>query len=152
MLYEVITVDLTYTVNGQGTNYVTCSSIDCHFSNAVTPHWYTDDIAPDVVTLTAVAGPNPRSIKVTWNAPGDDAGVDNTTPYVYDMRYGTSAAIAQNFGLTTNYVGGLPAAYIRGSASEVIVEDLNPGTTYYFSLKTRDTAGNWSAASAAASA
>jgi predicted CXXCH cytochrome family protein len=146
-------------VNGAGTAYVTCSTVDCHFDNAVTPHWYTDDVAPAQVTLTAVPGPTPRSIKVTWNAPGDDGNVANTTPYVYDLRYGTSGATATNFALTEdaqgwgpNYAGNLPAAYNQGYASEAIIENLAPATTYYFSLKTRDTAGNWSTASATANA
>ncbi len=138
--------------NGSGTNYVTCSNIDCHFEQPVTPHWYTDDIAPAAVSLTAVAGPEPRSIKVSWNAPGDDNNVANTTPYVYDLRYGTSSVIATDFSSTTNYAGNLPAAYKQGSLSEAVIRNLNIGTTYYFSLKTRDTAGNWSAASSAASA
>jgi predicted CXXCH cytochrome family protein len=138
--------------NGAGTNYVTCSNIDCHFDMPRTPHWYTDDIAPAAVTLTAAAGPKPRTIKVTWNAPGDDDNVADTTPYVYDLRIGTTAAIATDFARTDNYAGNLPAAYKQGFASEAIVENLNVGTTYYFSLKTRDTAGNWSPASAAVSA
>jgi hypothetical protein len=145
-------VDSDPIVNGGGTAYVTCSTIDCHFNNARTPHWYTDDIAPALVTLTAVPGPNPRSIKVSWNAPGDDNNVADTTPYVYDMRYGTSAATATNFGLTDNYAGNLPAAYTQGYASEAVIENLNVGTTYYFSLKSSDVAGNWSPASAAVSA
>jgi predicted CXXCH cytochrome family protein len=145
-------VDTSYTVNGQGTNYVTCSNIDCHFDMPRTPHWYTDDIAPAAVTLTAAAGPRPRTVKVTWNAPGDDDNVADTTPYVYDLRIGTTAAIATDFALTDNYAGNLPAAYKQGFASEAIVENLAVGTTYYFSLKTRDTVGNWSPASAAVSA
>ena len=63
------------------------------------------------------------------------------------LRVGTDAATAQNFALTTNYAGNLPAAYKQGSASEAIIQNLNPGTTYYFSLKTRDAVGNWSLAS-----
>jgi predicted CxxxxCH...CXXCH cytochrome family protein len=145
-------VDTDAVINRASDVYVTCSTIDCHFNNAVTPHWYTDDIAPALVTLTAVAGPNPRSIKVSWNAPGDDNNVADTTPYVYDMRYGTSAATATNFGLTTNYAGNLPAAYKQGSLSEAIIENLNFGTTYYFSLKSCDVVGNCSPASAAVSA
>lgn len=128
-----------------GTN--SCATIDCHFNNTTTPHWYTDNVPPAAVTLAAVSGPNPRSIKVSWNAPGDDNNLVNTTPYVYDLRYGTSAAIATDYNSTTNYAGNLPAAYAEGYLSEAVVENLTPATTYYFSLRTQDTAGNWSATS-----
>ena len=145
-------VDTSYALNGQGTNYVTCSNVDCHFDQPVTPHWYTDNIAPAAVTLTAVPGPKPRSIKVSWTAPGDDNNQADTTAYVYDLRIGTTSGEATNFGLTTNYAGNLPAAYKQGSASEAIIQNLNVGTTYYFSLKSQDNQGNWSTASSAVSA
>jgi len=137
--------------NGSGTSYVTCSNVDCHFDMPRTPHWYTDDVKPETVTLTAVAGPNPRSIKVSWNAPGDDAGVDDTTPYVYDLRMGTSSAIATNFISTTNYAP-VPMTYKRGAATEVVVENLTPAQGLYFGLRTKDTAGNWSDPSVTAAA
>jgi hypothetical protein len=142
--------DNNASVSGQGTNLVNCSLVDCHFNNTVTPHWYTDLTPPDVRSLTAEQGTEPRSIKVSWLAPGDDAGVDNTTAYVYDMRYSVNdgGADATNFASTSNYVGGLPATYNRGFASSVVAKNLEPGDTYYFSLRTRDTAGNWSAGSA----
>lgn len=143
-------------VSGQGTNYVTCTNIDCHFNMPRTPQWYTDNLAPAVVSLTAVPGPYPRSIKVSWNAPGDDNNDADTTPYVYDLRYstvsGTGANAASDYTSTSNYAGNLPAAYKQGSLSEAIIQNLNPGTTYYFSLKSQDTTGTWSGASAEASA
>ena len=66
------------------------------------------------------------------------------------MRFSVNdgGAGAVNYCSTTNYVGGLPAAYKQGYNSAVIVENLTPGATYYFSLRTRDTAGNWSDPSA----
>ncbi|MBE0502631.1 MAG: CxxxxCH/CxxCH domain-containing protein [Desulfuromonadales bacterium] len=132
----------------------TCSLVDCHFNNAVTPHWYTDIYPPAQVTLTATTGvaAKPRSINVSWTSPGDDANVANTTVHRYDMRYGTSSAIASDFGRTDNYAGGLPLAYAQGTLQDVTIDNLTPGTTYYFSLRSQDVAGNWSTPSAVVSA
>ncbi|MDT8441992.1 MAG: CxxxxCH/CxxCH domain-containing protein [Desulfuromonadales bacterium] len=148
-------VDPDPVINGGGTNYVTCSTIDCHFNNAVTPHWYTDNIAPAQVALTAsLTDPavEPRSIRLSWTSPGDDANVADTTVYRYDMRYGTSSAIASDFVRTDNYVGGLPLAYMQGTLQDVLVDSLTPGQTYYFSLRSQDVAGNWSSPSPVVSA
>lgn len=133
----------------------TCSTVDCHFNNAVTPHWYADTYPPAQVTLSAVAvdpATNPRAIKLSWTSPGDDANVANTTVYRYDMRYGTSSGIASDFNSLTNHVGGLPLAYMQGTVQEVLVDNLTPGTTYYFSMRSQDAAGNWSTPSAVVSA
>ena len=133
----------------------TCFTVDCHFNNAVTPHWYADTYPPAQVTLTPVAvnpAVNPRAIKLSWTSPGDDANVAGTTVYRYDMRYGTSSAIASDFNSLTNHVGGLPLAYMRGTVQDVLVDNLTPGQTYWFSLRSQDAAGNWSTPSTPVSA
>lgn len=146
-------IDANGVRNRLASNKVTCSTVDCHFNNAITPHWYADTFPPAAVSLTAATSvTRPNAIKVTWLAPGDDDNVAETTPYKYDMRYGTTSIIAADFASTTNYVGNIPAAYKQGYSQEVEVENLAPGTTYYFTLRTQDTAGNWSTASTVTSA
>ncbi|MDT8441870.1 MAG: CxxxxCH/CxxCH domain-containing protein [Desulfuromonadales bacterium] len=133
----------------------TCSTVDCHFNNAVTPHWYADTFPPAQVALTAVStnpAVEPRAIRLSWTSPGDDDNVADTTVYRYDMRYGTSSAIASDFARTDNYVGGLPLAYAQGTLQDVLADNLTPGQTYYFSLRSQDVAGNWSTPSLVASA
>ena len=143
-----LAVDSDGVFNGNST----CSNINCHFDNGYTPHWYAiDNIAPDAASsaLTLLAGPNPNSLQVTFNAPGMDAGLANTTAYVYDMRISESPINAGNFDAAT-YVGGLPATYVYGEPTEVNIENLDPLRTYYVALRTQDTEGLWSATPATA--
>jgi predicted CxxxxCH...CXXCH cytochrome family protein len=123
---------------------VTCNNIDCHFDMPTTPHWYDDIYPPAAVSLTAQPGPEPRSIEVKWLAPGDDDNVADTTAYVYDLRMSNSAISTNPEFSGATVVGGLPAAYKQNYNSVVVVENLDPLQTYHFSLKTKDTAGNWS--------
>ncbi|MDT8422430.1 MAG: CxxxxCH/CxxCH domain-containing protein, partial [Desulfuromonadales bacterium] len=120
----------------------TCSTVACHASAPFTPHWYTDTVAPGDVTLTAAAGPVPRSIKLTWTAVGDDGTLDGTA-YKYDIRMGTTSAIAIDFGLATNHVQGVPTVKRMGAAQEAIIHGVDPSTTYYFALRTYDVTGNF---------
>ena len=118
----------------------TCSNVACHASAPYTPHWYADTVAPANVTLTAVLGPVPRSIRLTWTAPGDDANIDGTA-YKYDIRWGTSSATATNFDpspTATNYVKGVPTVKRQGQPQETIIHGVDPSTTYYFALRTYD--------------
>jgi predicted CxxxxCH...CXXCH cytochrome family protein len=115
----------------------TCSAVACHAGAPFTPHWYADTTAPGNVTLTAAVGPVPRSIKLTWTAPGDDGSIDGTA-YKYDIRMGTTSGIATDFTSTTNYVQGVPTVKRMGSAQETIIHNVNPSATYYFSLRTYD--------------
>ena len=145
-------VDGNPVVNRADNVHVTCSTIDCHFNNAVTPHWYDDDVPPApllIPNIAASTGTEPNSIKITWTSPGDDGNTADTTPYKYEMRYGTTPGDATTYSYTPgfpgdplNYVGGMPMAYKQGSPQEVTVRDLTPGQTYYFTLKTWDVAGN----------
>jgi predicted CxxxxCH...CXXCH cytochrome family protein len=131
-----------------------CNTVDCHFNNAVTPHWYADTTAPAQVALTATTGvaAKPRSINVSWVSPGDDNNLANTTVHRYDMRYATNSTDATDFGRTDNHVGGLPLAYMQGTTQEVSVDNLTSGATYYFCLRSQDVAGNWSLPSTVVSA
>ena len=121
----------------------TCSAVACHAGAPFTPHWYADTTAPGNVTLYAEAGPVPRSIRLYWDAPGDDDTLDGTA-YKYDMRMATNATDAANFDLTTNYVQGVPTVTRTGKIADplddqqAIIHNVNPSTTYYFSLRTYD--------------
>ncbi|MDT8442159.1 MAG: CxxxxCH/CxxCH domain-containing protein [Desulfuromonadales bacterium] len=115
----------------------TCSSVACHASAPYTPHWYTDTVPPANVTLTASAGPVPRSIKLSWTAPGDDGNLDGTA-YKYDIRWGTSQATAEDFALTSNHVKGVPTVERQGASQEAIIHGVDTDTTYYFALRTYD--------------
>jgi hypothetical protein len=108
-----------------------------------------DTTPPATVTNFVAINPTSSSIMLTWIAPGDDGGTGTASRY--DIRY-------SQFPLTTeiwpsaNQAAGEPSPRPAGSADTFVVTGLNPATLYYFSLKTADEAGNWSAKSVIASA
>ncbi len=115
----------------------TCSLTACHASAPFTPAWYGDTVPPGNVTLNHEDGPEPRSIRLYWIAPGDDTNIDGTA-YKYDIRTGPDAGTAANYALTTNFVGDVPTVKRVGQPQEAIIRNLTPGNTYYFSLRTYD--------------
>src|SRR6185436_4170238 len=79
-----------------------------------------------------------------WSSPGDDSHVGRAV--AYDMRVSTAPINEANFG-SASPVDGVPAPAADGTAQQVVVRGLTPGTRYYFAIKTVDDAGNWSAIS-----
>ncbi|MEA2029987.1 MAG: hypothetical protein U9N55_00090, partial [candidate division Zixibacteria bacterium] len=65
------------------------------------------------------------------------------TAYQYDIRYSTSEINDDNWNSATQ-ADGEPNPQTAGSNETFIVEGLNPGTTYYFAIKTADEVSNWS--------
>ncbi|WP_223636974.1 lamin tail domain-containing protein [Corallococcus sp. EGB] len=109
----------------------------------------SDTQAPAVAAnfrATAVSG---GSIRLDWQAPGDD-GVLGTAAR-YELRYATSAITDATFDSAT-LVTGVPAPKTAGTAESFTVTGLTEGTTYYFALKTFDGAGNASGLATASSA
>ncbi len=145
--------------NSAGVGQYTCSTIDCHFNNSNTPHWYGDttiqtfpsgNVKPNPIAPTRALlvepGPNPGSLKVTYNSPGMDINLPNTTAYAYDMRIAPSGTDISTLGpfLLATRVGGMPSTYSYNELTEVQIESLNPGLSYNVALRTRDTEGLWS--------
>lgn len=89
----------------------------------------------------AAASNSSNSITLTWTAPGDDDY--NGTASQYDVRYSTSVLNDANWGSATQAINE-PNPQITGAAEFFIVDNLNPGTTYYFAIKTADEVPNWS--------
>jgi hypothetical protein len=79
-----------------------------------------------------------------WHATGDDSIFGRAT--AYDLRYSTSPITITNFGSAMG-VPNLPIPSPAGYTENITVSGLSSGTTYYFALKARDEAGNWSALS-----
>src|SRR5262252_8989051 len=114
----------------------------------------TEDILlPLIVTVLIGLGtsgvppgssPPPFSLSLSWTAPGDDGKVGRAQ--AYSLRYSTAPITESNFAIATQ-VSGMPAPGAAGAIEDVTVTGLEQNTTYYFALKTRDEAGNWSALS-----
>ncbi len=104
---------------------------------------------PDVVAPSPVTNLNATEIYdnkcwLTWSAPGDD-GLTGLAA-AYDLRYSTTPINDANFTSATP-VSPQPVPLLAGSAQSFLALNLTPGTTYYFAIKTRDEAGNWSSLS-----
>jgi len=95
-------------------------------------------VAPANVTDLATAAPTAISLDLTWTAPAD--GTDPA--YRYDIRMATVPITAANFSSQTQLTAPIPAA--PGTAETLTVTALNPGTTYFFAMKSYDYYGNWS--------
>jgi len=100
-----------------------------------------DTIAPAAVANLAVNDVSAGSITLSWTAPGDDGTAG--TAATYDLRYATSGAIVSDadFGAATQ-AQGEPGPQTAGSAETFTLTGLAPGTSYFFSLKIADEAGN----------
>ena len=104
---------------------------------------------PDGTPPSTIANLNATEIYdnkvwLTWTAPGDDGIVG--VAQVYDLRYSTSPLDASNFAGATA-VSPQPSPLPYGSAQSYLVQGLTPGVTYFFAIRARDDAGNWSSIS-----
>lgn len=61
----------------------------------------------------------------------------------YSLRYSTAPIVGANFNSATE-ASGLPIPATSGSTEIFTLSGLAPNTIYYFAIKTRDEAGNWS--------
>ena len=91
--------------------------------------------------LAHAQGAGPDSLTLRWTAVGDDSL--SGTAAAYDLRMAGSPITASNWS-TATALSGLPAPLASGATQQVVVRRLAPGSTYYFALRVRDDAGNWS--------
>lgn len=91
-----------------------------------------------------LASATPNSATLSWSAPGNDG--NQGTASAYDIRYSTSNITEGNWGSATT-VSGEPTPQPAGSSESFAVGGLEPGTPYYFAIKTADSVPNWSALS-----
>jgi len=97
-----------------------------------------DYVPPPPVSLTVVVGKS--TAVAAWAAPGDPCNY--ATCAEYDLRYSTSTITECNFAAATRASVAAPSS--PGNAECFDLTGLACGTTYYFAVKTRDSAGNWS--------
>jgi Subtilase family/FG-GAP-like repeat len=95
-------------------------------------------------------GEEPAGVKLTWTAPGDDAGLGQAL--CYEIRFLDRPIDAGNWEEAVPLSKGKPMPGEPGSPQEYIYEGFpfvrpKPGTTFYFALQTRDEVGNFSAIS-----
>jgi hypothetical protein len=118
--------------------------------------WFIDDlviIADDVTPPQPIddleaSNPTLSGVTLDWTAPFDDdtSGVAAS----YDLRFAVAPITEANFAQATQ-IAGEPTPGPENTPHTVIVSGLNPGTLYYFAIRTTDIAGNTSLISNVAS-
>jgi hypothetical protein len=104
----------------------------------------SDVTPPATVTDLTTSLPGPATLSVSWTAPGNDGATG--TAAQYDLRWSASPITAVNF-LSATAVAIQPVPATAGTHQTWVATGLSAGTTYYYALRTKDAAGNWSAVS-----
>lgn len=102
-----------------------------------------DGVAPVAIADLAVDAVGITSVSLTWTSPEDEGSGSATT---YDIRYSELPITAANFDSATP-VANPPVPQPAGSTEHFTVTGLDPGTTYYFAVRSADFFGNTSALS-----
>lgn len=100
-----------------------------------------DKTAPKAITDLRQADVNTSTATLEWTAPGDDSVTG--VAYEYDFRASTETINAANFAAAFK-IDSVDAPLPAGMTQSFKVETLTPGESYFFAIKTRDDAGNWS--------
>jgi hypothetical protein len=99
-------------------------------------------------TITLPAAPahaaGTGTVTLHWTAPGDDS--ISGTAAVYDMHCSGYPMTALNFW-KTQWVAHMPKPHAAGTQESLTVTGLMANQVYYFSVRSADEAGNWSAMS-----
>jgi len=104
-----------------------------------------ENLPPSTITdLAATASDINGDLALTWTAPGESGDVG--TAVVYDIRCYYTELTADNWASGTA-LEEPPAPQEAGSAESYDVEGLSRSTTYFFAIRTQDSAGNWSGVS-----
>ncbi|NIR49895.1 T9SS type A sorting domain-containing protein [candidate division KSB1 bacterium] len=82
------------------------------------------------------------TVKVSWSAPGGDGS--EGTASAYDLRYATTDILNEADFNAATPVENVPTPSPSGTPESMLVLCLQPGTTFYFALRSEDDSGNMS--------
>ena len=100
-----------------------------------------DTLAPGKIFDLAVVAASQTALTLRWRSVGDDNNFGNAV--VHDMRYSTDSLSEDSWESATLVQDVLPPRTV-GTVMTMDVENLTPGTSYYFAIKTGDEIPNWS--------
>jgi hypothetical protein len=100
-----------------------------------------DATAPSAVGSFTTSLVSDQNAVLSWTASGDDGS--SGVASAYEMRYSTSPLTDATFA-SGSAVSGLPPPATPGTAQSAAITGLSPATAYYFGIRVRDEAGNWS--------
>lgn len=110
----------------------------------------SDNTPPGQVQDLQATALGASSVQLNWTAVGDDGYTG--TASLYDIRYSTSDITSEGEFNAALQVSGVPSPKQSGGAESFVVGGLQANTAYFFAIKVRDEADNWSTQSASASA
>jgi hypothetical protein len=102
-----------------------------------------DDVPPGTVASLGADSVHADGLVLRWVAPGDDGNVGRAVSYQLQMT--TRSGAAGDFSSGASFPMAPPDT--AGTPQRFAVRGLAPHTQYFFALRSRDDAGNWSAAS-----
>lgn len=93
-----------------------------------------------MILLVSFSSVHACEVNLNWTAPGDD-GMEGSVS-LYDIRYSEHLITDNNWDEATpiNFDQEILPA---GSRQGILVENLEPGRTYFFALKSCDEVANW---------
>jgi|GEM_PF-1211648 len=103
-----------------------------------------DGIAPIAVILE-IKNQGDDFVEIAWKAPGDD-GNSGGPAALYEMRFSSKQPTfdPEIWWTLAKPVENLPQPAEPDSEQSVIISNLALETTYFFGMRTKDDAGNWS--------
>ena len=110
--------------------------------DAIQVYALPDSVAPGPIgDLAAASGTTTGTVDLSWTAPGDDNDMGTTASYL--VRYSTSAITDETaWNAATPVAVGIPTPSPAGSAQNMTVTGLTPGTTYFFAVRAQDEESN----------
>jgi len=154
-----ITADLGGQFQQQSFDLSGLNNIYIRFYRGGLKTYYLDDVniaafSPDTMppspisNLTALAGSTDGEIKLKWSAPAGDDGGTNPLSGGYIIKYSSIQIITSNDFNSPSFAHGSVVISTSGVTvgSEVgyTFTNLTPGASYWFAIKSTDTAGNLS--------
>ena len=106
--------------------------------------WFPVLVILLVVLLTPMfvhAQALPDSVALEWTESGDDGMTGNAV--LLDLRQSTVPITPATWDSATT-IAGVPGPMAPGTARRYVVRGLTNGVTYWFAIRERDDAGNWS--------
>ncbi|MDD2731995.1 MAG: fibronectin type III domain-containing protein [Candidatus Pacebacteria bacterium] len=98
-----------------------------------------DTAPPSQITNLSYSNITQNSLTLTWTAPGDDGNTG--TASIYDIRYSSSPITSSNFNSAIELLNE-PTPLTAGTNQSYLVTGLNPNTSYYFAMITKDENNN----------
>lgn len=128
----------------EGKNILEAKATDDAGNFNITGNYFVwlDTIAPAKISDLTISDVTYNSIALSWTAPGDDENLG--TAKSYDLRYSKNPIVSNTDFENATQILSPPPPESAGTHQDFTVENLEPKETYYFAIKTKDDAENWS--------